>query len=488
VKRVAKRAIAADMTADTYNVPRSEPALVPGSEDPAAAAHPGKSRSGSSAVDTVAVIPLDAREQQSLLTELLRAPEPPLARPKVVAPAPKVASPWNARLRRAGKALLALLVAAALGWQPVLRLFETASAEAVINARLITLRSPIDGQIAASGSPIVVGSRLQPDQPFASVLDARADRSRLSDLTRSVQDLQGQLIALGQKQARLRALRDALTAQIEAFRDGRILQLESRVDELAAEISSAEAQLMDANANLERATKLSLSGAQSIANQEHAQRDAKIAQARLDALRSRREGIGVELKSARAGLFIGDSYNDTPQSAQRAHEISVQIADVEAQTAEVEGRLKNAIRERGDEERRFGVLSFANISSPRYGRVWEVLTAPGEEVRRNQDLLRVLDCEGAIVTAAVSESVYNSLRMGDPAQFKLRGDNRVHAGRVNGLYGLAAVPANFAIQQTALSREPYHVSIEIPDLKSVSDCDVGRTGKVTFGAPSASTQ
>ena len=38
-----------------------------------------------------------------------------------------------------------------------------------------------------------------------------------------------------------------------------------------------------------------------------------------------------------------------------------------------------------------------------HGRVWEVLTANGEEVRVGQELLRVLDCGGAVVTATVSE-------------------------------------------------------------------------------------
>jgi len=358
----------------------------------------------------------------------------------------------------------------------------------VINARLITLRSPIDGEIAVIGPPLVVGADLRPDRPFVKVVDSRVDRSRLGDLSRSVLDLRDQVSALDQKRARLIALRGALLTQIEAFRSGRIRQLESRVGELNAEIASAEAELLDTNATLDRVSKLSSMGAQTLATLDHAQRDAKVAKARLDALRSRIAGANVELDSARAGVFVGDSYNDTPQSAQRAHELDIQIADVEAQIAEVRARLNNKLKERDDEERRFNSLSAAELSTPTHGRVWEVLVAPGEQVRRNQDLLRVLDCEGAIVTAAVSESVYDSLHTGDAANFKLRGDNVVHAGHVIGLYGLAAVPGNFAIQQTALAREPYHVSIEVPDLKSALDCDVGRTGKVTFGTASLETQ
>lgn len=94
--------------------------------------------------------------------------------------------------------------------------------------------------------------------------------------------------------------------------------------------------------------------------------------------------------------------------------------------------------------------------------------------------MRVLDCGGVLVTAAVSEAVYNALRIGQPATFHLRGESEERAGRVVGLHGLASVPANWAIESTALAREPYHATVEVPNLATGPDCHVGRTGKVTF--------
>lgn len=91
------------------------------------------------------------------------------------------------------------------------------------------------------------------------------------------------------------------------------------------------------------------------------------------------------------------------------------------------------------------------------------------------------------MSAAVSEAVYNSLKIGQPATFHLRGESEERQGRVAGLHGLAAAPANLAIQQTALAREPYHVSVEVPNLATGPDCHVGRTGKVTFNTSAGST-
>jgi hypothetical protein len=80
----------------------------------------------------------------------------------------------------------------------------------------------------------------------------------------------------------------------------------------------------------------------------------------------------------------------------------------------------------------------------------------------------------------VSESVYNKLWVGQPAQFRLRGERQQYSGRVVGLTGLAAAGSNFAIEQTALTREPYHVTIAVPGLAARRECNVGRTGQVTF--------
>src|SRR4029079_17257956 len=102
------------------------------------------------------------------------------------------------------------------------------------------------------------------------------------------------------------------------------------------------------------------------------------------------------------------------------------------------------------------------------------------DVQEGQDLLRILDCGGAVVTATVSESDYNELWIGQPATFQLRGETRAHPGTVVSLTGLTPASSNFAIEQAALRREPYHATIAVPDVAAMGECNVGRTGLVTF--------
>jgi hypothetical protein len=95
-------------------------------------------------------------------------------------------------------------------------------------------------------------------------------------------------------------------------------------------------------------------------------------------------------------------------------------------------------------------------------------------------LVRLLDCSGMVVTATVGEAAYNRLRVGDPARFRFRGENADHNGRIIGVTGVGAAPANFAIQPAALAKEPYRVTVALPNLATSGQCDVGRTGRVTF--------
>src|SRR5260370_17328410 len=116
--------------------------------------------------------------------------------------------------------------------------------------------------------------------------------------------------------------------------------------------------------------------------------------------------------------------------------------------------------------------------------VWVVLVSAGEEVRKGEDLLRLLDCSGALVTVTVRESVFNQLRIGDQAQFRFSGQSGKYNGTIVRMSGSAAPPDNLAIQPTGLASGGYRIVVSVPDLASTK-CGVGRTGKVVFNVPPA---
>jgi multidrug resistance efflux pump len=408
-----------------------------------------------------------------------QAPPPPIAPPRE----PGFFDRFKGR--QGVKSLIAIAVALALGWFPLQRLLAATSAEATVNARLINLRAPIDGNVSLVAPTLAVGTEVEPNEPLLYIANTRADRGRLDDLRRTINGLTSDMHAAEKRVAQLKGIEANLVAQRNAFQEGRILQLEARANEIMVQITSAEATHHDAQQAMERSKKLNATGSQTIATLLHAERDFKTSGLAIEAAKIRLEGNKIELEAARKGLFVGDSYNDLPRSAQRLDEVRQQLLDGSARVEENKGRIAYLENELAAEEQQLAVHSHADIKATVRGRIWEVLTANGEEVRVGQSLLRVLDCAGAVVTATVSESVYNKLFIGQPAHFRLRGESTEYAGTVVGLTGLAAAGSNFAIEQTALTREPYHVTIAMPGLAERRECNVGRTGQVTFDTSTA---
>lgn len=389
----------------------------------------------------------------------------------------KALRPYHSRIL---KTLVGVAVVAVAGWLPVRALLQTTSTEAIINARLITLRAPIEGQIDRLTS-MAVGTELQSGAPLLGIINSRAERGRLDSLAQLVSQLDGEIAALVSRQASLGKLRQDYSASAEQFRAGRMAQLQSRMAETQSEISAATAKHEEAQQNLERAQALSTAGTGTLVALERAQRDATVAKRTLEALGHRRNTLDVELMSLEQGIFVGDSYNDRPQSLQRADDITLKLNEITSEISQRQSRLASVRTELAEERGRYARRSMAALVAPTNGSVWEVMTAPGEQVVLGQDLVRLLDCSGLVVTATVGEAAYNNLHVGQTARFRFRGESTDYQGRVISLTGVATAPANLAIQPAALAKEPYRVTVAVPELVKATRCSVGRTGRVTFG-------
>jgi multidrug resistance efflux pump len=190
----------------------------------------------------------------------------------------------------------------------------------------------------------------------------------------------------------------------------------------------------------------------------------------------------VERDALGSGVYVGDSYNDEPRSAQRLDEIAQTIGSVRADLARQEARVTRAEAALKRERDAYTLVRSADLTAPVGGRVWEVLTAPGEQVAAGQALFSVLNCAQPLVTAAVSEAVYNSLSVGMPARFIFREGGDPMPGHVVQLSGVASASSNFAIVPSALTKESYRVAVALDGAPDATGCAVGRTGRVVFGA------
>ncbi|HEV7478951.1 MAG TPA: HlyD family efflux transporter periplasmic adaptor subunit, partial [Roseiarcus sp.] len=375
--------------------------------------------------------------------------------------------------RRFLKIALGIGLVVAFGWAPLRAMLATTSVEAIVNARIETIRAPIEGIVQAPGEKTNWSSTAAP--PKLTINNPYADRSRLDELRRDLNTLESQEETLGRQSQLTQTALDTISRQAEKYRAGRLKLIDARLARQTAELQATSAKTSQTTASKQRSDHLQQTGFISGAESDRVQYEWNAATSAEAAAQKRLEETKVEHDAVADGVFIGDSYNDSPSSIQRETELKMKKGELDAQLAGVRTQITHINDQIAEEEVRFKLRSEAAVVLPSIGRVWEMLVGPGEFVNKGQDLMRVLDCSHPIVSANVDERVYNRLEVGSPATFRPLQDGKTYHGTVINLTGAAGAPANFAIAPINLRKSPFYVTIAMDDMDAAG-CSIGRTG------------
>lgn len=384
-------------------------------------------------------------------------------------------------------ALITGLILLSLGGYVVIgEHFAGVTANAEINARLTMLRAPIDGKLTLKTAGI--GSRVWADEVIGTIEDERIDTTRLADLQQAENTLVSDLDRLEAQRKILQLAQKNLHAHAQTYKKGRIQQLDARIAEAESLKDAATVRLREHNAALERANNLSERGVQTAANLERAKAAKDVAEEELKGTDQRLTFLKIELEAARNDTFLGDSYNDAPYSMQRIREIELRLGEMNAERQTVATRLAKAREQISAEQQRLNRLRSAELRSPINGLVWDYRANTGEVVGRGSELVRLVDCNSVMITASVGEQLYNRLKQGDAAQFRLLGSDAVFEATVTRLAGAGAetIYQNLAIAPSKEHLKRYDVTLVAPALRTddTVSCAVGRTGRVVFsGGP-----
>ncbi|WP_271540139.1 HlyD family secretion protein [Bradyrhizobium sp. CCBAU 45321] len=375
--------------------------------------------------------------------------------------------------------------------------FAGTSADATLNARLYIVRAPIEGKVTLAVQSI--GARISPGALIAELTDQRFDTARLLELDRDRTNQQIELDRLDGQREALSASRSRFDVQSTDYQRGRVRQIEARIAETKAAQDAAATRLRQADAEFRRANELSTRGVQTAAHLDRARATYDVAQQELESAQQRVKYLETELTSARDGIFIGESCNDAPSSAQRIRELEQRLAELNVDKEQVKARIVQLDRQIAAERLRVNNLSFATLNASVIGLVWDILVDDGQYARRGQDLVKIVDCSTLIVTAGVSESLYDRLSVGTAVQFRLFRDDRIFNGTITrfrddrifdgtitrlGGSGAASLYTNLVVGPSAQHLQRFDVTVTVPDLAGEADvgCAIGRTGRVIFTA------
>lgn len=171
--------------------------------------------------------------------------------------------------------------------------------------------------------------------------------------------------------------------------------------------------------------------------------------------------------------------NRSPRTNTRAGapELDVYLTEARSRLAAIDVRI-------AEENARVALLRNARLTAPSNGVLWEVLADNGEVVQRGQDVLKLMVCNTALVTLSVPDNVYNRLRVGQVAKFRLDGTETLYDGTITRIAGAGAetIYRNLAVAPSIKHLERYDVTLLVPELRENTElrCTVGQTGRVFF--------
>jgi hypothetical protein len=105
---------------------------------------------------------------------------------------------YGVTARPLAKIALGIGLVVAFGWTPLRAMLATTSVEAIINARIETIRSPIEGIVQAPDEKTANWSSTAAPPKF-TISNPYADRSRLDELRRDLNMLESQEETLGRQ-------------------------------------------------------------------------------------------------------------------------------------------------------------------------------------------------------------------------------------------------------------------------------------------------
>ena len=385
--------------------------------------------------------------------------------------------------------LLRLLVAAFLIGATVITLSPYAlsyvASTAIVNAPVVTLRTPYDGTLAEASAPAGTGVRLS--DPLARLVVDESHRREFTALVAEQSGISGEIGALQTQLSALEALDADLRTRKASYRDHAADWLREAIRQAEAEARAARLEQDNLLEELARTRALEARGALSAVALSDVEKELAIAEAERIRSDAQVDALRIKAKSLEAGVVMDGVSDGLQDIVNRLTDVELRSGEVKRQIAALQSRL-------GAVSRQIGLLMGSAINSnvlvPRAmmdGVIWQTSPPQGTRVLAGDVLVQYVDCTRRFLQVELPERYFERFQVGDVASIRLKGSETWINGRVRSVRGpgshydrpdLAAHLGNATSDQIA-------VQVDLPPIDIAAGgaagfCDVGRTADVHF--------
>ena len=308
-------------------------------------------------------------------------------------------------------------------------LWKITSAQAVVNAHVITLTSPMEGIVTQSPPPL--GRLVTQGSVLLQIDSPMVNQGKIDELKTEVASLVGRVQALKQHRAKTETLKSELLVGLNSYKESMVHRVEHELAEARSEAEAADATLRQRVSEENEEQSLVRRGMASQRELNMTRFTAEIASKNAARASTAVTRLSDQLESMKKGVFTGpgDSRNDVPYSQQEIHELTVQQLDDDARIQENQSRITHLESQIEGETKRSRSKSSYQLKAPIDGIVWRHFVAQDSSVGPQTKLMQLIVTSSVFIDATLNEKYADDISPGDKVMVRLIGGDSRRPGR-----------------------------------------------------------
>jgi multidrug resistance efflux pump len=284
------------------------------------------------------------------------------------------------------------------------------SDRAVVNAPVMLLTAPIDGEIESlTMNP---GHAVEAGDSLARIANVRLDRTTLIALQEKAGDAREKLASAVARKVSDRTYLTALDSEIAAQVEQLKAQFQSQIDELRARVAESNSLSAAKKALVERQSDMVARNAASMDMLKPTTHQYSAALHNADAESAKLNQKIAQLDALGKGIYVGDDLVAIGTLVQKRRDVDLDEKRMEIEEKETSAVLEDHQRLIDAEQKRLDTLAQANVRVTGAGNILNIGAGPGRHVNAGDTLASLVDCDKRFVVAIFSYRQGQSMKVG----------------------------------------------------------------------------